>query len=601
MTYLGNYLNNIAYFFVLCCLIAVSFSVSLETYHPFGAIKELLFHLFVLLAGSFIVVRAILTSTFPLKKDPLYVFAFLYVCYNAFSFALSPYADKVYFINLTLLILFFFIVAVSVNSEQKISYLLYTIAFIVGISSIYGIFQFYGYDYAPFVNYFRRTLATHTRVYAFFGNPNIFAAILVMSLPLLLAGFLTKQRVARYLLGTCTLLAIASLLLTGTRTALLGASISVVLFWVIGYGKAHKKRYLWAVSTTVVLIVAGFFYTATVPLGSPALDLRKYWWQNTFEIVRDYPLLGTGVGSFNVYYPAHRKRSMDIALGFDTGPESRQEHAHNEFLEILSDLGILGFLLFGGVLFTFFHNYYVQWDPKNKYLVAGNCSALIGIIVHNLYSQNLRFVCVALFFWLNLALQSALLSEPKTEEKTTLNAGRIIASLLLLSLPIMIFFNHSIKIYSDDFYLQKGLSFFGAQDFQTAGAHFKKAAENNPQDKFALSHLAMSQFRLEKFPESKDTLRKLIQLDPNYPGSHYWLANNYFMTQDFEKAKAEYQEALRVDDVFGPSYYDLGLIAVAENDIQQALDYFEQAQKFGNERLRANASNYLEKLRELNR
>ena len=179
MTYLGNYLNNIAYFFVLCCLIAVSFSVSLETYHPFGAIKELLFHLFVLLAGSFVAVRAILTSASPLKKDPLYVFAFLYLCYNALSFALSPYVDKVYFINLTLLILFFFIVVVSVNSEQKTSYLLYAIAFIVGISSIYGFFQFYGYDYAPFVHYFSRTSVSHTRVYAFFGNPNIFTGFIV--------------------------------------------------------------------------------------------------------------------------------------------------------------------------------------------------------------------------------------------------------------------------------------------------------------------------------------------------------------------------------------------------------------------------------------
>ena len=117
MTCLAQYLNNITFFLILCCLITVSFSFSLETYHPFEAIKELLFHLFVLLIGSFVVVRTLLTSTIPLKKDPLYVLVFLYFCYNAFSFALSPYVDKGYFINLTLLILFFF--AVDILSIRK--------------------------------------------------------------------------------------------------------------------------------------------------------------------------------------------------------------------------------------------------------------------------------------------------------------------------------------------------------------------------------------------------------------------------------------------------------------------------------------------------
>ena len=61
------------------------------------------------------------------------------------------------------------------------------------------------------------------------------------------------------------------------------------------------------------------------------------------------------------------------------------------------------------------------------------------------------------------------------------------------------------------------------------------------------------------------------------------------------------RQLLRRSHKVPPAYYDLGLIAVAENDIKQALDYFEQAQKFGGERVRLDASDYLEKLRELNR
>ncbi|MDA2937814.1 tetratricopeptide repeat protein [Acidobacteria bacterium AH-259-A15] len=623
LKHLAKHLNNIVFFLVLSCVIVVSVSFSRKTYHPFDAIKELLFHFFVLLACFFLVVRSILTGTFPIKRNLLYIFVFLYLGYNTLSFALSPYADKAYFINLVLLILFFFVAAASVNSERKYTYLLYAIAFTVAVSSIYGFLHFFGYDYAPFLEVFGPRLIGR-RVFSFFGNPNLFAAFLVISLPLLLSGFFTKQRTAKYIFATCIVLAIVSLLLTGTRAALLGSSISIVLFFGISYGKADKKRYLWALSITIILVVAGFLYSSKAKgTGIQLLELRQYWWQTAMKITRDHPLFGTGVGSFNVYYPAYRKKSTEIALGEKIWAQihdRRIEHAHSEFLEVLSDLGILGFLLFLGILFAFFYKYYSAWDPKKKYLVAGNCCAVMALLIHSLYSQNLRFVFVAMFFWLNLALQSALLPEPKTEEKPTLNAGKIIASLLLLPLLTMVFLGHSLKIFSAEYHAKEGLGFYKTGNYPEAEAHLEQAVENNPQDKPSLYCLGISQYRLEKFAKSKETLLKLIEVDPNFLQSHYWLANNYVRTQDPENAKEEFQQSLSLNDAYGPSYYALGVLSLRENDIQQALDYFERAYDLegdsttGNTRTEAlrrlieihqrlgnkqKAGTYAEKLREL--
>ena len=600
MKAVDEYLNDVVFLSVLCCVISVSFAFSIETHKPFEAIKELLFHFFVLFAGFFLCARAVLTNTGPVKKDLLYVFVISYLCYNLLSFVLSPYADRVYFINLVLLILFFFVASISINSETKYAYVLYAVAFVVGLSSIYGFFQLFGYDLDPFVNTFQRGYGNR-RAHSFFGNPNTFAAVLVSTLPLVLCGVFTKQGVARCILAICFLFGVGGLLSTNTRAAFLGSSISIILFFVISYGNANKERYLWVVSTTVVLVVAGFLFTATMTEGT--LGSRKIWWRNTLEIVQDYPLFGTGVGTFNVYYPAYRQQSSDVEFENAQGypPGVRLEHAHNEFLELLSDLGVVGLFLFLGILCAFFYKYYVNWDPKKKYLIAGNTCAVMGLLIHNLYSQNLRFVFVAMFFWLNLALQPALESKSRLEGKSTFNGGKVMGVFLLLPLMTMIFLNHSLKVYSADHYFMEGVAFFKARDFRTAETYFTQALDNYPQDKWSLYHLGISQLYLEKLPESKKNLLKLIQLDPNFLQSHYWLANNYFMSQDFEKAKAEYQEALRENDAFGPSYYDLGLIAVRENDIQQAIDYFKRAQEFGDVRVRQEASNYIDQLRELNR
>ncbi len=571
MKTLDKYLNNLVYFLVVCCVISVSFAFSLETHRPFESIKEVLFHFFVLLACFFLVARSILAATCPVKKDLLYVFVLLYLCYNLLSFALLPYTDRVYFINLVLLILFFFVASVAINSETKYSYIIYAVGLVVGLSSIYSFFQIFGYDLAPFVNSFQREYMSR-RGHSFFGNPNPFAAVLVSTLPLVLYGFFTRTGAARIFLAICFLLGVGGLLSTQTRAAFLGSSISIILFFFISFGKAHKRRYLWVVSSTFVLVVAGFLYTATMTEGT--LGSRKLWWRNTLEIVEDYPLFGSGVGTFNVYYPAYRQQSPDIDQGYPTG--GRLVHAHNEFLELLSDLGIVGFLLFWGVLFAFFYKYYVNWDPKKKYLIAGNCCAVMGLLIHNLYSQNLRFVFVAVFFWLNLALQPALVSEPRPEGNSTLNAGKVIGVFLLLPLLAMIFFNHSLKVFSADHYFMEGVAFSNAGDDRTAEPYFIQALDNYPQDKWALYQLGVSQFRLEKFAESKRTLLRLIQLDPNFLQSHVWLANNYFMTQEFQRAKVEFQESIRLDQEFGPAYYYLGLIAVRENDVEKAIEYFER-------------------------
>ena len=516
-------------------------------------------------------VRMAFTNTLSIRGNSLHLFIAFYFAYNAFLFAVAPHADKAYFVNLTFLILLFFITALVVSSRKQYLCLLYLLAFTVIVSSIYGLLQLPGHDYPL------STRLLGKRIFSFFGNPNLFAAFLVVNLPLLFSGFFTGTRLAKKLFALSIGLAVLGLLLTGTRAALLGATISAALFFVLTWRESDQKRYLWAVSTVAVLVMAGFLYsTQTTEIRIAGLSLRQYEWGNTLKIARDHPIFGTGVGSFNVYYPAYREKSAEIDLGLKNH-ELRVEHAHNEFLEILSDSGIVGFLLFSGILLAFFYNHYLRWHPKRQYLLAGNCCAVMGILIHSLYSVNLRFPFVAMFFWLCLGLQSTLLDQPRAAAKATFSAGKIVASLLLLPLLALFFFNHSLARFSAEHHFKEGLAHYIAKDYRQAETRLESALANYPQDKSSLYFLGMAEHRLKKFSESQATFLELIRLDPNFLQSHYWLATNYFSTGDFEKAKQEYRESLRVNNAFGPSYYALGIISLTENDLEQATNHLEQA------------------------
>ena len=126
-------------------------------------------------------------------------------------------------------------------------------------------------------------------------------------------------------------------------------------------------------------------------------------------------------------------------------------------------------------------------------------------------------------------------------------------------------------------HLETGLKFYKADNLRAAESHLKEAIESDPQHESALYFFGRVQYGLGSFVESKQTLLKLIELDPNHLDGWHWLANSYVATGDFEKAKEGYGEALRINSRYAASYVAVGLIAVEEDALELSLDYFERA------------------------
>ena len=296
MKHWNRYLDTALYGLVLLCVVVVSLAFWPPSHRPFETVKGLLFHSFALMACFLVLARAFHTKTLPFPRDLLSGLVCLYLGYNLLSFALSPFADRSYFLDLVFLIVFFFSASAAVDSVGRYGGLLYAVALLVLISTIYAILQSFGIDYQPFLNRFGER-ALGSRIFSFFGNPNFFAAVLAVNLPLLLAGFFTNTGRGKALFGTSLAGAVLGLLLSASRAALLGSMVAVVLFFGLTLGRSGRKRYLWLVSTTAALLIGGFIFTASVKeTGIGRLEIRQLWWDSALRIASDHPLFGTGVG-----------------------------------------------------------------------------------------------------------------------------------------------------------------------------------------------------------------------------------------------------------------------------------------------------------------
>jgi len=129
---------------------------------------------------------------------------------------------------------------------------------------------------------------------------------------------------------------------------------------------------------------------------------RPVYWLNTMRTFTDYPLFGTGLGTFGALYPNMEGEAGPLAL----------VHAHNDYLEYLAELGLVGFaLLLGGILFMGILSF-VTWrtrrHPEVKGLALGGIVSLIAILIHSITDFNLHIPANMVLFTVLLSSTLAL-------------------------------------------------------------------------------------------------------------------------------------------------------------------------------------------------
>ncbi len=181
-----------------------------------------------------------------------------------------------------------------------------------------------------------------------FGIPNSFAGLLELVIPVCFALIFSRavKPWLKVICGWLGALFVFALVLTGSRGGWLGLGLALMI-WPLLAGRTWRKK---IVGTAVVsgCVLAGL---VAAYLGSdyarermqPFLrgefeKSRPIVWKASYEIFQRHPGIGTGAASYNVVFEQYRPG------GFWDEPQ----WAHNEYLNTLSDYGLIGFLFWAG-------------------------------------------------------------------------------------------------------------------------------------------------------------------------------------------------------------------------------------------------------------
>jgi O-antigen ligase len=118
-------------------------------------------------------------------------------------------------------------------------------------------------------------------------------------------------------------------------------------------------------------------------------------WRDSLVIVKDHPL-GIGLGNFKDVFPVYNASNIS---------DTRYLYAHNDYLHLLIEAGIPGFLaLVSGFLFFLLKSVKkvkqmkVHHDPLRFFLAVGALSGLVSLAFHSFFDFNLHMPSNLIYF-----------------------------------------------------------------------------------------------------------------------------------------------------------------------------------------------------------
>jgi len=190
----------------------------------------------------------------------------------------------------------------------------------------------------------------------------------------------------------------------GPAVGLVAGALAAIFFAVRGRWKLIPS------GLAIACVLAGAWYLsaaahAASPTGRGAtLRLRGYAWSYAWRMFTEKPLTGQGQGAFVLKGDSY---AVDDVWEDPPVFESRIEHAHNEWLEIMSDLGAVGIVLIGGALLITLRVGSLtlrRTAPDTRWVLIGLMGGLVGLVVSESFSVGLRVSGVSNLFYTVIGL-----------------------------------------------------------------------------------------------------------------------------------------------------------------------------------------------------
>ena len=307
--------------------------------------------------------------------------------------------------------LIFLVVADGIKDAKHVRYVVLSIGVSIAIVSIDAVWQMiFGKDFI-WGNLIQSSPIGLARPTASFNGTNLLGIFLAMLTPFVaaLALFYYHGR-SRLWIAAAVFLGITGVFLTLSRSAGLGVWLAILFF-----GIMKRKKLLIAVLLSLLLI-----YPFIMPKNirdwahkikyNPVVFLFNYdrlsMYRNALNMIKTHPVVGVGVNTFSNNYAKYRLPETEEGRTADT------TYAHNIYLHMAGEIGLLGLAAFIWFLYALFKQGIEAYrNSKDEYLkiaALGLMGSFIAFLINGMTETNLYFPTLVVTFWYLVGLSLSL-------------------------------------------------------------------------------------------------------------------------------------------------------------------------------------------------
>ena len=464
--------------------------------------------------------------------------------------------------------LLYFLVVQHLKTTRRIIGLAFIILLVGSGESLFGLFQ-YLKGATTVLGYDTPNIGT---VNATYFNHNHFAGFLILVIPIALGLlFGTANLEKKFFVLILLALLGATLVLTLSRGGLLSFLLSSGFFTVclsIKHGQ-HAGSWRKYVAVVIVLILCVGAYAAWIgfsPIAHRSLfetffpnrmtieqEIRFQLWRHALPLVKEFPLFGSGLGTFHDVFLRYRPETLS--------PERQAFHVHNDYLELLIEMGIpallLAFWTIGRVYRHVLKGYFQMREPLLASLALGGLTSCTALWIHSFFDFNFQIPANALLFVIILAMTIATVRLMFSKHRSKQSAGHrthnytVSWKFAFLAIGILVCFLINFRTNLAYIYYSKARTLeFQPVPFE-ALTWYQKAKSTD-------SGNAM-------FPEALGDF--YMELGRTTPDADKW----------YRRAIEEYQQAIALNAYHPAFYHQLGWAYAELGMAQEAVNAFKQA------------------------
>jgi O-antigen ligase len=346
------------------------------------------------------------------------------------SLSLNPEATRIGLINVVTCLALCLVLLNNLFGLDRIRTLILALIGIGSFEALYGLLEYWSGRQHIFwykkVYYLEEVTGTYI-------NHNHFAGLMELTIPLTIAIFAIEY--SRHFIGAgtrflsilkglswATSLKLASLLiamgvmfvalvLSKSRVGLFASIFSLIVMAGLARGRLHSRVLL---KTIGLILMSGL---VTIRFDRGPIERFSWWqdeaqirlnlWKDSVKIVPDFPLIGRGLGTFREVIPYYRSQ-LDFVKISDAPQGAFWQHAHNDYLQLLIECGMVGFLIMMWGLVRTARQFLSALARTTDHEIATTGYALLAgmtaLLIHSFSDFNFHIPANALIFSVLLGL-----------------------------------------------------------------------------------------------------------------------------------------------------------------------------------------------------